>query len=205
MLDAVGEMCRWNRRQQRKSRAVVGGGIGRKTMIGMLLATMSRRRALALRPPPSETPVRRMLQGNNNVTADAGGGSSSIDLESCIAALNASDADSDGYLSQDEYLAFVQYSANGTLDANVYGMPITQFSMLPREYVSTYNFLACGSPSFGCTTGINIGDEMSGGVVFWSELCKQYHVVGEPAASAPPTAKPAAGGGGRACEGCGGR
>ena len=177
MFDAVGEIMRQcNRRQRQKSRAVVGGGIGRKTMIGLLLlATMSRRRAHALRPPPTETPGRRTLQGNNATTTatatattattaggggGGGGGGASIDIESCIAALDASDADSDGYLTQDEYFDFVQNSANGTLDANVYGMPITQFSNLPREYLSTWNFLACGSPSFGCTTGINIGDEM---------------------------------------------
>ena len=187
-------------------------------MIGLLLlATMSRRRAHALRPPPTETPGRRTLQGNNATTTatatattattaggggGGGGGGASIDIESCIAALDASDADSDGYLTQDEYFDFVQNSANGTLDANVYGMPITQFSNLPREYLSTWNFLACGSPSFGCTTGINIGDEMvqvqgvgGGGETvmsaqegtFWSELCKQY--IEEPTATAAPTSR----------------
>ncbi|KAL3792909.1 hypothetical protein ACHAW5_006816 [Stephanodiscus triporus] len=201
MFDAIGKSKRCHCNERWGRRRVVDVGVGRKKtlMSGLLVATMLRRQASA-RPPPPAT-GHRTLRGE---TLREVGGGASIDLESCLANLKVSDADSDGYLNQDEYLSFVQAAANGTLDANVWGMPITEFYMLPQDYISTYNFLACGSPTFACPTvaGIHTGgmadaiDEASAqGSTFWLELCRQYV---RDLASASPTAKPSAVGGGTA-------
>jgi len=94
----------------------------------------------------------RLLQ--NGITI---GSVTTVDLDQCYAHL--ADADSnptDGFLSQSEFLSFVQASADGLLDANQYGMPITEFQQLPQEFVGVYNFFACGSANFGCPSVIGI-------------------------------------------------
>jgi hypothetical protein len=206
MLDAIGKYRLHRNGRQRRGRRVVNGSYASTSKTTMLcgpiiiIATMStlahRAQAARSRSYPTIAAIagRRTLQGGNETEVV----SSSIDLGSCIASLNASDVDSNDYLSQTEYLHFVQASANGTLDETAYGSPITQFYMLPLEYIGKYNLLACGSSSFGCPTvsGINIGgmDVLSnaGNAMsdaeemywlqlmsdrdesFWIELCEQY-------------------------------
>jgi len=93
----------------------------------------------------------RTLQGGLTI-------GSAIDTGPCYDHLRASDANSDGKLSPEEFLSFAQASAGGLLDTNEWGMPVTQFYLLPSEYIGIYNQFACGDENFGCPSivGINI-------------------------------------------------
>jgi len=83
---------------------------------------------------------------------------SSVNLDKCYTHLHTSDTNQDSILSPSEFLLYVQSSANGLLDTNEYGMPITQFYMLPQEFIGIYNFFACGNANYGCpsVSGIDI-------------------------------------------------
>eukprot|EP00986_Skeletonema_menzelii_P001087 scaffold291_cov143-Skeletonema_menzelii.AAC.3 len=84
-----------------------------------------------------------------------GGG---VNLEECYSNLLTSDINNDGYISQSEFLLYLQTSSSndGLFDTNQYGSPLTTFSMLPQEFVGMYNFFACGDPYVGCPSVIGI-------------------------------------------------
>ena len=83
-----------------------------------------------------------------------GGG---VNLEKCYTDLFSADLNKDGYLSQSEYLIYLQNSApNGILNTNSYGIPISTFSMLPQSFIGVYNFFACGDAYVGCPSVIGI-------------------------------------------------
>jgi len=91
----------------------------------------------------------RILQGGLSI-------GSSVDLEACRGDLAAADGDGDSRLSQDDFVRFVQLSADGLLDAN----------QLPSEFMSIYNFFACSDANAGCPSvgGIDITGAREGEV-----------------------------------------
>jgi len=102
---------------------------------------------------PTLQTTKRILQSGLTI-------GSAVDTESCYADLHSSDVISDGKLSPDEFLSFAQASADGLLDTNQWGMPITQFQRLPQKFIGIYNQFACGDENFGCPSvvGIDIDD-----------------------------------------------
>ncbi|KAL7525168.1 hypothetical protein ACHAXR_002937, partial [Thalassiosira sp. AJA248-18] len=123
---------------------------------------------------------------------------------SCYDNLKSSDANGDGKLSQTEFLNFVQLSAEGKLDTNKYGMPITEFYLLPPEFIGIYNYFACGDANYGCPSveGIDIAGVAEvlageGGVpaqqeVLLFQLCKVTEGGVDKLATSPPTGSPTA-------------
>jgi len=81
----------------------------------------------------------RILQGGLSI-------GSSVDLEACRGDLAAADGDGDSRLSQDDFVRFVQLSADGLLDAN----------QLPSEFISMYNWFACGDANVVCPSVVGI-------------------------------------------------
>lgn len=83
----------------------------------------------------------------------------SLDLQKCYYNLLAA-ANYDQFLSQSDFISFVQLSSNHTVGhANQWGMNITSFNMLDPEFIKIYNLHACGNELVGCPSieGIDIG------------------------------------------------
>ena len=81
-----------------------------------------------------------------------------VNLDKCYAHLHAADINENSILSPPEFLTYVQSSAEGLLDTNIWGLPITEFNFLPQEFIGIYNFFACGNANYGCPSveGIDI-------------------------------------------------
>ena len=133
----------------------------------------------------------------------------SVNLGECYNHLHTSDTNQNSILSPSEFLLYVQSSANGLLDTNEYGMPITQFSFLPQEFIGIYNFFACGNANYGCPSveGIDIsgvsqavgegGDEEEGEdemseqqTTLMFQLCKLTQQAVDNLATKEPTSSP---------------
>eukprot|EP00804_Cyclotella_cryptica_P026669 CCRYP_007922-RB/>CCRYP_007922-RB protein AED:0.01 eAED:0.01 QI:367/1/1/1/1/1/3/1064/971 len=113
----------------------------------------------------------------------------SIDLHQCYLNLLTA-ANYDQFLTQSEFIAFVQLSSNHQVGhVNEWGMNITTFSMLDPRLVGVYNLHACGDALVGCPgiEGIDIGvggDKLqmesggSGGLL--NQICNEtYSVIEE--------------------------
>ena len=88
-----------------------------------------------------------------------------LDVQACYNNLHVSDENNDNFLSQSEFVSFVNLTSHGELTLHPeWGVEITTFYLLPRELVDVYSYFTCGvGVNYGCPTviGIDISDAES--------------------------------------------